>query len=233
MIRNPLYRQDEIVRLCAGKSVLHLGFILHDQWRERYAEGNWLHLKILNAAKRTVGIDYLSDEVDAIRAEIGCECYTGDAMRLDEAQLNETFDVIVCGELIEHLESPRDLLNGLVGFCHNETLIVITTPNPWDRKWAANMKAGILEDGWINPEHVAWYSMSTLHTLLNRCSYDVMRAEHYFEESLETDKSLTGAARLQWLAKRFARRLVTRPQCQPGLFFVTKPRPDRLDPLPE
>ncbi len=227
MISDPLYRQDEIVRLCTGKSVLHLGFILHDQWRERLAEGSWLHLKLLNAAARVVGIDYLSDEVDAIREATGCECLTGDVMRLDETPLAGTFDVIICGELIEHLENPKALLDGMRRFCHRDTQIIITTPNPWDRKWAANMRSGLLEDAWLNPEHVAWYSMRTLKNLLTRCGYEVVRADHYFEETLDLDKSLTGFARWHWLAKRLARRFVTRPQCQPGLFFVARPDANR------
>ena len=224
MIRNPLYRQDEIVRLCKGKTVLHLGFILHDQWRERWAEGNWLHARLMAAATLIVGLDYLESEVEAIRQTVGCECYVGDVMRLDEAPLNEPFDVILCGELIEHLESAKDLLDGLKRFCHRDTQVILTTPNPWDRKWAANMKAGLLEDVWLNPEHVVWYSMQTLTNLLVRCGYEIVRAEHYFEESCELDKSMTGIAGLSWLAKRLARKIVTRPQCQPGLFFVVRPK---------
>lgn len=224
MITEPLYRQDEIVRMCTGKSVLHLGFILHDQWRERLAEGNWLHSQILAVAESVVGIDYLESEVEAIRTTVGCECYTGDVMRLGDVELKEKFEVIVCGELIEHIESARDLLDGIKGLCHEGTDVIITTPNPWDRKWAANMKAGKLETEWANPEHVAWYSMMTLTKLLERCGYVIIRAEHYFENSRELDASLTGIGRQYWLLKRLARRIVTRPQCQPGLFFVTRPK---------
>lgn len=224
MIRNPLYRQDEIVRLCKGKTVLHLGFILHDQWRERWAEGNWLHARLMATATRVVGLDYLESEVKGIRETFRGECYVGDVMRLDDAPLNETFDIILCGELIEHLESAKDLLDGLKRFCHRDTQVIITTPNPWDRKWAANMKAGLLEDVWLNPEHVVWYSMQTLTNLLVRCGYEMLRAEHYFEESSDLDKSMTRIASLSWLAKRLARKIVTRPQCQPGLFFVVRPK---------
>jgi len=156
MITEPLYRQDEIVRMCTGKTVLHLGFILHDQWRERLAEGNWLHSQILTVFESVVGIDYLESEVEAIRATVGCECHTGDVMRLGEIGLKDKFDVIVCGELIEHVES--DLLDGIKGLCHEGTAVIITTSNPWDRKWAGNMKADKPETEWSNLGHVARYS---------------------------------------------------------------------------
>ena len=224
MIRTPLYRQDEIVRLCDGKTVLHLGFILHDQWRARLAEGNWLHARLMRTAKRLVGLDYLASEVEEIRETVGCECYSGDVMQLDKAPLDDVFDVVVCGELIEHLENAKEFLDGLKRFCDCGTQVIITTPNPWDRKWAGNMKAGLLEDVWLNPEHVVWYSMQTLTNLLVRCGFEIVRAEHYFEESLELDNSLRGLASWYWLAKRLARKIVTRPQCQPGLFFVVRPK---------
>jgi hypothetical protein len=222
MIRRPLYRQDEIVRMCARKRVLHLGFILHNQWRERLAEGAWLHEKILRTAARVVGVDYLHQEVEAIKKTLGCECHTCDVMHLDELRLDERFEIILCAELIEHIENPKDLLEGIKRFCDVDTEIVITTPNPWDRKWAGHMRVGRLEHEWINPEHVAWYSMHTLKTLLDRCGYEVVRAEHYFEDSLQLDASLKGIWRYHWLAKRLARKLITPEQCQPGFFFVAR-----------
>ena len=224
MISNPLYRQDEIVRLCTGKTVLHLGFIQHDRWRERWAEGNWLHARLMTVSARLVGLDYLESEVEAIRETVGCDCCVGDVMRLEETPLSGRFDVILCGELIEHNESARDLLDGLKRFCHADTQVIVTTPNPWDRKWTAHMKSGLLENAWLNPEHVVWYSMQTLTNLLVRCGFEIVRAGHYFEESIELDKSMKGIARWHWLAKRLARKIVTRPQCQPGFFFVARPK---------
>jgi len=223
MISDPLYRQDEIVRLCAGKTVLHLGFIMHDQWRDRLKDGNWLHARLISAAARVVGLDYLKDEVDEIRQTVGCECVVGDCLDLDEVDLDETFDVIVCGELIEHLESPRDMLDGLRRFCSADSIVIITTPNPWDRKWIAKTRSGIDERIWLNPEHVCWFSMETLRNILTRCGYEVIRAERSFEERLELDATMTTTQRIYWHLKRIARRLATRPDCQPGLFFVVRP----------
>ena len=223
MITNPLYRQDEIVRLCTGKTVLHMGFILHDQWRERLEKGNWLHARILDVATRTVGLDFLAEQVEAIRETVGCECVVGDCLDLENANLEGTFDVIVCGELIEHIENPRALLDGIRRFCHEETQVIITTPSPWDRLWIQKTRAAIPEIEWLNPEHVFWFSKQTLINFLARSDYLVLRAERYFEESVELDQGLSRSERLVWMAKRMARKLVTKRDCQPGLFFVTRP----------
>ena len=219
MIAKPLYRQDEIVRLCTGKTVLHMGFIMHDQWRERLKSGDWLHARLLAVARRVVGLDYLEDEVEAIRRTVGCECVVGDCLDLKNVELNETFEVIVCGELIEHLESPRDMLEGIKRFCSDDGIVIITTPNPWDRKWTANTKNGLDEKIWLNPEHVCWFSMETLKNLLARCKYKVLRSERYFEECLELDGTFTFPQRTYWHLKRIARRIVTKPRLPAWAFF--------------
>ncbi|MEJ7623208.1 MAG: methyltransferase domain-containing protein [Pyrinomonadaceae bacterium] len=224
MISNPLYRQDEIVRLCTGKTVLHLGFILHDQWRERLAQGNWLHARILKVAKRAIGLDFLASEVQAIRESTDGEYVVGDCLDLDNAPVQGTFDMIVCGELIEHLENPRALLDGIRRFCHAETQVILTTPNPWDRKWIQKTHIGVAEGEWLNPQHVFWFSMQTLKNFLERCGYETTRATRYFEESKGLDAGMSAAGRLHWRVKRLARQLVTPADCQPGLFFVVHPR---------
>ena len=43
--------------------------------------------------------------------------------------LKETFDVIICQEVIEHLENPRHLLRELKKILREEGMIIITTPN--------------------------------------------------------------------------------------------------------
>ena len=223
MISDPLYRQDEIVRLCTNKTVLHLGFIMHDQWRDRLRDGNWLHARLMSVAARIVGLDYLKEEVDEIQKTVGCECVVGDCLDLDNEDLDGTFDVIVCGELIEHLENPKAMLDGIRRFCTKNSVIIITTPNPWDRKWIANTQSGLNEKTWLNPEHVCWFSMETLKNMLTRCGYEVVRADRYFEEGVELDNTMTAIQRIYWQMKRIARRVVTRPDCQPGLFFVVRP----------
>ena len=223
MIINPLYRQDEIMRRCTGKTVLHLGFILHDQWRERLAHGNWLHARIVDVATRAVGLDFLASEVETIRESIDGEYVVGDCLDLDNAPIQGTFDIIVCGELIEHLENPRALLDGIRRFCHAKTDVILTTPNPWDRKWIKNTQLGKPEAGWLNPEHVFWFSTQTLTNFVTRCGYTVVRADRSFEESERLDTGMTRLNRLKWHAKRLARRVVTGPDEQPGLFFVVRP----------
>lgn len=224
-MRKPVFRKDEIVALCTGRSVLHLGFIQHDVWREKRAQGDWLHDRLLAAAAHVVGVDYLASEVEAIRAEVGCACVVGDVMALDRVGLDERFDVVVCGELIEHVENPGLLLAGIQRFCHAATKVIITTPNPWCEARLRLIDEGRLEPEWLNPEHVAWYSPQTLAQLLVRCGYAVERADFYYAESAPPLPAVS-APRREWKrARRYVRFLRTKPQHQDGLFFVATPVP--------
>ena len=51
-----------------------------------------------------------------------------------ELVFEETFDVIICQELIEHLENPRHLLRELKKILNNEGIIILTTPNIFNWK---------------------------------------------------------------------------------------------------
>lgn len=54
----------------------------------------------------------------------------GDATALSESIAGRTFDNIVAGEFIEHVERPYDFLRSLQGYLKPGGQLIITTPNP-------------------------------------------------------------------------------------------------------
>ena len=222
-VKNIIFRKDKIVELCKNKSVLHLGFIQHSHLYEKLIkERRWLHQKISTVAKTLVGFDYLAKEIETIKTKYGYECYFADVMKLYEVNLNKHFDVIVCGELIEHIENPGLMLDGIKRFMNYKTILIITTPNPWSKKRIHLIKSGHLEAEWINKEHVAWYSYETLKQLLERKGYKEIRYDYYYWDTYERflsykTKGLLGKLRL------IVRKIIlytTKKQNYPGLFFV-------------
>ena len=217
-----IYRKEEIMRLCAGKRVLHLGFIQHhDLYEKKIAENDWLHEKIAGIAKSVVGLDYLKEDVDIIRKKYGYECYYAD---VTDTSLMEClgdkigqFDVVVCGELIEHVANPGLMLKNIRPFLNSRGRLIVTTPNPWCYRRIRLMMAGCLEKSWLNKEHVAWYSYQTLYQILERYGYqevcyDFYRAENPYEEGIKAKikKKLLG--------------IIIREQryLEDGLFFVAQ-----------
>ena len=112
-----IFRTDEILKYCKDKSVLHLGFVQHSHLYEPLIEKNeWVHGLIAKVATRLVGIDYLRDDTEKIKTKYGFEAYFGDATNLESCELQEQFDIIICGELIEHLTNPGLMLDGIKRF---------------------------------------------------------------------------------------------------------------------
>jgi ubiquinone/menaquinone biosynthesis C-methylase UbiE len=181
---NKIHRKDEIIRLSTDKKVLHLGFIQHSHlWEIKIKQDDWLHSKLHDVASKLVGVDYLTDEVNEIKEQYCYDVYSADVMYLDDLILSEKFDVIICGELIEHIENPGLMLDGIKRFMHEKSILIITTPNPWRKLWIHNMSSGIMEDKWLNKEHVSWYSFQTLKQLLQRKGYSEVKYQYYTSES--------------------------------------------------
>ena len=220
-----IFRIDEILRYCKNRSVLHFGFVQHSHLYESLiAKNEWVHGQIGRVAHRLVGIDYLRDDVEKIKEKYGYEGYYGDATDLSSCRLDEKFDVIVCGELIEHLTNPGLMLEGIKKFMNKDSLLIITTPNPWGRPYLSQIKKNNDEKNWVNPEHVHWYTFFTLANTLERHRYKEVNYDYYyfFDTKEKYFKVLPGfIGRL----KLFNRRLMiknTDRQMQPGLFFVTQ-----------
>ncbi|RKZ84101.1 MAG: hypothetical protein DRR19_18175 [Candidatus Parabeggiatoa sp. nov. 1] len=218
-----IYRKDKIIEICTNKKVLHLGFVQHAHlYKKKIKEGDWLHKMIASTANHIVGIDYLEKEVKAIREEYGYECYYADVTQLDSLpDLNEKFDVIVCGELIEHLENPGLMLKFCKKFMHPKTQLIITTPNPWSKTRINLIKKGVLEEKWLNKEHTCWFSFQTLKQLLERECFQEVNYGYYVGEC----EQFTPKYRYSLL--EFIRRLkyklilhLTSIHLQDGLFFV-------------
>lgn len=76
--------------------VLNVGCIGHD-----YIETDvWIHRLLCEKARRVVGIDiHLPEEVGA---------YNIVSANAESMELNEKFDLIIAGELIEHLSNPGE-----------------------------------------------------------------------------------------------------------------------------
>lgn len=222
-VDNTIFRKDKIVELCRGQDVLHLGFVQHAHlYKQKIKEGDWLHSQIADVAKRVVGIDYLSTEVEEIKEMLGYEAYIGDVMRLRELTVKDTFDVVVCGELIEHLENPGLMLDGIKQFIHSGALVILTTPNPWSAQRINLIRKGILEEKWLNSEHAVWFSFQTLKQIVERAEYVPILCDYYYGQSRReflkgTEKGLLGKIRL---LKRIMQLTQTPKHQYDGLFFI-------------
>ncbi|MCV4607588.1 hypothetical protein OFB74_32295, partial [Escherichia coli] len=86
--------------------------------------------------------------------------FEADLELLNNVPLERTFDVIVAGEIIEHLNNPGLFLSGVRRFMHRDSKLVTTTINAYCAMrffvYALRGRRGINE--FVHPDHVAYYS---------------------------------------------------------------------------
>lgn len=145
---------------------MDVGFVDEGRLEARLARGEWLHDAIRAVASETIGIDADEPGVDAARAH-GAEAYTANCESRDalEALGLEPAELVVAGELLEHLDRPGDFLDAAHVLVADGGRLVLTTPNAHA---LTNVLAGLLGRELVNADHVAWFSWRTLTTLLAR-----------------------------------------------------------------
>lgn len=179
----PAYNDPKIAFVaerCRGKSVLDLGCVMHDprEHRSRY----WLHRAIAGVATDVTGLDLSESGVRALTA-LGYNMVTGDA---ESFTFDRQFDVVVIGDLIEHLGNPGGLLRSSLSVLKPDGRIVVQTPNPW--YWRNVVKAVLHTEVPNNPEHTCWYDPRTLRQLAAR--FDLTLGEIRFHSRHARDTLL-------------------------------------------
>jgi SAM-dependent methyltransferase len=169
--RIPLVQRVEYLKeLCKGKSVLHLGCTNWPYTDIVLKEGTLLHLQLQEIASELYGFDFDQEGLDVLAARGVKNLFRADLEKLDEVQLDKKFDVIIAGEMIEHLSNPGLFLRGIKRFMRPDTTLVITTINAYGGvrmfMYGLRGRGGRLEP--VHPDHVAYYSYSTIHHILER-----------------------------------------------------------------
>lgn len=149
--------------------ILDLGCVQHSA--EKASNEDWVHGRLYDVGEKVVGLDYEAEEVERLR-EQGYDVVHGDAENLS---LDERFDVVVAGELIEHLSNVGNFLDGVHDHLRPSGEFVMTTPNPWAFH---RFKQALFGDVFSNEEHTCWFDERTLRQLLGRHGFEVEELVH-------------------------------------------------------
>src|SRR5215204_3434629 len=102
-----------IKTLCTGKKVLHLGCTNWPYTPDAIEAGTLLHKDLADVCSELYGFDFDQQGIDVLASRGFANLYRADLEKLDEVDLAETFDVIIAGEMIEHLNNPGLFLEGV------------------------------------------------------------------------------------------------------------------------
>jgi len=181
MRARPVQRVEYILSQCEGKSVLHLGCTNWPYTEAAIKNNDLLHTAIAKRSSELFGIDADEEGLDVLRANGFSNLYTGDLEHLDECLLDRTFDVVVAGEVIEHLNNPGLFLDGVKRFLRPDSILLLTTINAYCAMryalYAFKGRSG--ENEPVHPDHVAYYSFSTLGLLLRRHDLEIKDLLYY------------------------------------------------------
>ena len=148
---------------CRGRLVVDIGCVAHDV--ERMNSQNWLHGRLAAVARRCVGVDVLSEGVAAMQ-ERGYEVVLQDlGSGLGSLADIAPFDVIVAGELIEHVEAIDMLFAVASDALAPGGELIITTPNPYAPHRVRAAQLGIV---WENVDHILYAFPSGIAELAER-----------------------------------------------------------------
>ena len=168
-------RLDFLDEICADKRVLHLGCADSPYTDEAIKSGTLLHARLSRTASSVTGLDGDVEGLEKLRRAGFDDLVVGDLEKLEEADLAKDYDVIVAGEIIEHLNNPGIFLNGVRSLMNPSTKLVVTTINAYCgmRSIYYSLTRGKGTHEPVHPDHVAYYSYSTLNLLLKRHALSV------------------------------------------------------------
>lgn len=168
-------RLDTLKGYCAGKKVLHLGCTNYPYTQPAIDSGTLLHFELEQIASDLYGFDFDQDGIDILLNHGSKNIHRADLEHLEDVDLNQTFDVIVAGEMIEHLNNPGLFLEGIKRFMGPGTILIITTINAYCGmrffQYGLTKRYGRNEP--VHPDHVAYYSYATLNVIIKRYGLDV------------------------------------------------------------
>jgi 2-polyprenyl-3-methyl-5-hydroxy-6-metoxy-1,4-benzoquinol methylase len=188
-----LDKGDLIAELSRGRRVLDLGCVNHRLEREGAGPGAWLHERIRAQAAEVVGLDILESAVEVLRSR-GYRAVAADAQDFD---LGETFDVVVAGDLVEHLSNIGSFFVAVERHMRPDSLFVLTTPNPFFvgrfvTAFARNFVS-------VNREHTVWMDPKVMYQAVSRSGLEIVAFSW-----LGTPHQDLGIRGLRgWLARRF------------------------------
>lgn len=170
-------RIEYLSQQAQGRRVVHVGFVDTGCRSMQEAAGTWLHAHLDRVATSLVGIDVneagVKEAVDAGYEAYAVDCRDREAV---EALGIEPAQLVIAGEVIEHLDDPGSFLGGLHNLLAPGGLMIITTPNAYG---LFNVFASLARREINHPDHVVMFTWQTLATMAERHGWEPVETRMY------------------------------------------------------
>lgn len=170
---------------CKNKRVLDVGAVCHN--KHSVVMHSWKHRKIRDASEYVLAVDILKDMIEWINERGGNFVYTDATSEVD---LKDRFDVVVMGDLIEHVDNVAGLLEFGKRHLNKDGVMLITTPNPC---FFELLNREVFEEVPIaNMEHTCWITPTNMNELCFRTGlklnkiYEIIPSNYQYSTWLMT-----------------------------------------------
>ncbi|HEV2395171.1 MAG TPA: class I SAM-dependent methyltransferase [Verrucomicrobiae bacterium] len=172
-----------LLQYVADKTVLDLGCVEHEAAVSDKA-GWWLHGLIKTKAKRVKGVDYDAQAVEELQQK-GYDIQCADVETMD---LGEKFDVVMAGELFEHLTNHRSFLESVNRHLAPGGVFVASVPNANSLNYfGQTVVFGHEVDAW---DHASFFTPVTFSVMLAKCGFQPVEIVLYQPDEIFHHSSL-------------------------------------------
>lgn len=157
-------RIDAIISIVPKKKVIHFGCCDHIPLiMDKIKDGRWLQKRLEDNCEKVIGIDINQEAVSFVRDnQLSQNVYCANILEDDISPiLDDVYDYIVMGEILEHVDNPvaflQQLKTKLNGHCRQ---ILITVPYAINAIVPGSKRGTAAEC--INSDHRYWFTPYTL-----------------------------------------------------------------------
>ena len=162
-------RVSYLIHVAAGLDVLDVGCTGKKADGRIPDVATTLHQALKPLCKSLVGVDSDEGGIKLMKRD-GFKVTCDDIITMD---LQRTFDLIVAGEIIEHVSNPGLALKNLGKHLKKTGRLILTTCNPfYYRQQSKILRKGHIQ---VHPEHTAWYDPLTMGVLLNNSGFKIIK----------------------------------------------------------
>ena len=192
-LARPVDRLAYLENAAKGKIVFDLGALDETAYQAKRQTENWLHARLYRSAARVVGFDNSAlVPSEGLETNPNAKIINSNIFDLDAAIIKYGKpDIIIAGELIEHLPNTTQLLMSLKG---NPALtsveFIFSTPNACS--WY-NLFLGLFNRESTHQDHLQIYSYKSLRTLFKNSGLELTSLQPYhtkFHEMIEGSSGL-------------------------------------------
>ena len=168
-----------------GRAVLHLGCSSGRCIQDRLDRNSLLHGFLSEETSELYGLDIDPGSLSRMRDGGFANLYEADVESLEKLELNKQFDLVLAGDILEHLSRPGSMLDGVKRFLRQNGELKISTNNAFGFHYQLRRWMGHYTEHF---QHVCFFSPETLLHLLERHGYRVREMYGAYTEPPHTWK---------------------------------------------